>query len=400
MQYFCWVFCQLGFALDNLATEASLIPQAFEWSDPFTSLNRIWLVGPTPTQLAHIAATCPPPHDGHLLLRIAPWYTTTGLLLGLASLWAAFWLPIFYWVLSSCCGCLHQCSCYFCQRRREAANGRYSTPPRARRLPTTNWARRTQQLNALTPNATQPAAEEEDDTPEEERRSPDSAFCVRSRKAASRERARDARDGSPEPSAPPAGDYQFDILRTALVGRDIQPTAGWHSPTPGVLACARDSLRATNSNWWEAGNPLGRSTGGSGKAPGFAAEHPDETANSHRVYYGCICQNFEEASHHQRLVDAYIRNTEHISVSLTVDNKGGWNRTLVGPRNEGAGGRLTPGSTLTQEQLYECLDLVREATELRLRHNAMHDAAGLQVVLLPGELLRRPGGAPLGNASL
>ena len=145
---------------------------------------------------------------------------------------------------------------------------------------------------------------------------------------------------------------------------------------------------------------MGRSTGGSGKAPGFAAEHPDETASSHRAYYGCICQNFEEASHHQRLVDAYIRNTEHISVSLTVNNKGGWSRTLVGPRNEGEGGRLTPGSTLTQEQLYECLDLALEATELRMRHNAMHDAAGLQVVLLPGELLRRPGGAPSGNASL
>ena len=118
------------------------------------------------------------------------------------------------------------------------------------------------------------------------------------------------------------------------------------------------------------------------------------------MYYGCICQNFEEASHHQRLVDAYIRNTEHISVSLTVNNKGGWSRTLVGPRNEGAGGRLTPGSTLTQEQLYECLDLALEAIELRMRHNAMHDAAGLQVVLPNGQRAMHLGGSPSGNASL
>ena len=144
---------------------------------------------------------------------------------------------------------------------------------------------------------------------------------------------------------------------------------------------------------------MGRSTGGSGKAPGFAAEHPDETTRSHRAYYGCVCQTFAEASQHQRLVDAYTRNTEHISVSLTLNNKGGWSRTLEGT-TLGEGGRLTPGSTLTQEQLYECLDLALEATELRMRHNAMHDAAGLQVVLLPGELLRRPGGAPSGNASL
>ncbi len=30
MQYFCWTFCQLGFALDNLADEASyVVPQWF-----------------------------------------------------------------------------------------------------------------------------------------------------------------------------------------------------------------------------------------------------------------------------------------------------------------------------------------------------------------------------------
>ena len=382
MQYFCWVFCQLGFALDNLATEASLIPQAFEWSDPLTSLTRIQLLDQTPTQLANIAATCPPPHDGLLLLRIAPWYTTAGLLLSLASLWAAFWLPVFYWVLSSCCGCLYRCSCYFCQRRR--ANGRYSTPPRAKRLPTTNWARRAQQLRALV-STTKPVEEEEEDTPEEERRTPGTAFCVRSRKASSRERARDARDGSPEPSAPPSGDYQF--LRTALVGRDIQRTAGWNSSTPGVLACARDTLRATNSNWWEAGNPLGRTTGGSGKAPGFAAEHADEGTGSHRVYYDCSCQTFAEASRHQKLVDAYTRSTENIVVSFTLNNKGGWSRTVVGS-SAGKGGSLTPGSTLTQEQLFECLDFVLEAAEARLRHNAMYDAAGLQILL--------PEGAPVG----
>ena len=191
MQYFCWVFCQLGFALDNLATEASLIPQAFEWSAPLTSLTRLQLLDQTPTQLANIASTCPPPHDGPFLLRIAPWYSTAGLLLALATLWAAFWLPVFYWVLSSCCGCLYRCSCYLCHRRNSAANGRYSTPPRARRFPATNWVQRAQQLRAFV-STTKPAEEEEDDTPEEERRSPGSAFCVRSRKAARRERARDA----------------------------------------------------------------------------------------------------------------------------------------------------------------------------------------------------------------
>ena len=86
-------------------------------------------------------------------------------------------------------------------------------------------------------------------------------------------------------------------------------------------------------------------------------------------------------------------------MSFSLNNKGGWGRTVEGTTST-EGGRLTPGSTLTQEQLYECQDLALEATELRLRHNAMHDAAGLQVVLLPGELLRRPGGAPLGNAAL
>ena len=71
MQYFCWVFCQLGFALDNLATEASLIPQTFEGKAPHASVTRRQLVDQTPTQLAHVASTCPPPHDGPFLLRVA-----------------------------------------------------------------------------------------------------------------------------------------------------------------------------------------------------------------------------------------------------------------------------------------------------------------------------------------
>ena len=112
-----------------------------------------------------------------------------------------------------------------------------------------------------------------------------------------------------------------------------------------------------------------RSAGGSGKAPDFAAEHPDETTSSHRAYYGCVCPTFAEASQHQRLVDAYIRNTEHISVSLTVNNKGGWSRSVVGER-KGEGGSLTPGCTLSKQQLYECLDFALEAAEARIRHNA------------------------------
>ena len=43
---------------------------------------------------------------------------------------------------------------------------------------------------------------------------------------------------------------------------------------------------------------------------------------------------------------------------------------------------------LTKEQLYECLDFALEAAEARLRHNAMYDAAGLQILF--------PDGAPVG----
>ncbi len=72
MQYFCWVFCQLGFALDNLATAASLVPQEFEWQAPFATFTRLQLSDQTSTKLARIAPTCPPPHGGLLPLRIAP----------------------------------------------------------------------------------------------------------------------------------------------------------------------------------------------------------------------------------------------------------------------------------------------------------------------------------------
>ena len=89
MQYFCWVCCQLGFALDNLATEASLVPQEFEWKAPFATFTRLQLSEETYTKLASIAPTCPPPHDGFFPLRIAPWYHTAGLLLCLTTLWVA-----------------------------------------------------------------------------------------------------------------------------------------------------------------------------------------------------------------------------------------------------------------------------------------------------------------------
>ena len=79
--------------------------------------------------------------------------------------------------------------------------------------------------------------------------------------------------------------------------------------------------------------------------------------------------------------------TENIVVSFTLNNKGGWSRSVVGT-GEGEGGSLTPGSTLTKEQLYECLDFALEAAEARLRHNAMYDAAGLQILF--------PDGAPVG----
>ncbi len=55
--------------------------------------------------------------------------------------------------------------------------------------------------------------------------------------------------------------------------------------------------------------------------------------------------------------------------------------------SEGEGGSLTPGSTLTKEQLYECLDFALEAAEARIRHNAMFDALRVN---LP------PDGAPVG----
>ncbi len=37
---------------------------------------------------------------------------------------------------------------------------------------------------------------------------------------------------------------------------------------------------------------------------------------------------------------------------------------------EGEGGSLTPGGTLSKQQLMECLDFDFEAAEARIRHNA------------------------------
>ncbi len=88
MQYFCWTCCQLGFALDNLATEASFLPQGFDWDAPLATFAKLRAVS------SAVAPTCPPPQDGSPLNS---WYPAAGLVLVVATgagvvaglLWAA-----------------------------------------------------------------------------------------------------------------------------------------------------------------------------------------------------------------------------------------------------------------------------------------------------------------------
>ena len=73
MQYFCWTFCQLGFALDNLADEASyVVPQWFAvGSGALPVAVREPLEGPrTPEAGQYVDCFAPPGYDqlDH------PWY--------------------------------------------------------------------------------------------------------------------------------------------------------------------------------------------------------------------------------------------------------------------------------------------------------------------------------------